>query len=150
MIEIERKFLVDECLFFNSKEYNTSKILIYPIYQSYITSFIRLRRICIDKIEYILTIKAPFGFKRIEFEKKISKKLYLKLIKYSKKFLLKMRYKVGMFYVDNINDLWIAEIELKHVNEEFYKPEWLKEEVTGKKEFYNYYLAEKEDDFLSW
>ena len=43
---------------------------------------------------------------------------------------------VDEFHEDN-KGLVIAEVEFSYVDEEFIKPEWLGEEVTGKPEYYN-------------
>ena len=45
-------------------------------------------------------------------------------------------YEVDVFH-DKNEGLIIAEIELSSENEQFEKPEWLGEEVTGKPEYYN-------------
>ncbi len=45
-------------------------------------------------------------------------------------------YEVDVFHGKN-DGLIIAEIELKSESEEFEKPDWLGEEVTGKAEYYN-------------
>ena len=42
----------------------------------------------------------------------------------------------------------IAEIELENENEEFEKPDWVGEEVTGETKFYNSILSEK--PFKNW
>ncbi len=46
------------------------------------------------------------------------------------------KYEVDVFHEKN-EGLIIAEIELTSENEEFEKPEWLGEEVTGRPEYYN-------------
>jgi Uncharacterized protein conserved in bacteria len=46
------------------------------------------------------------------------------------------KYEVDVFHGKN-NGLVIAEIELSDENEEFEKPEWIGEEVTGRPEYYN-------------
>jgi adenylate cyclase len=46
------------------------------------------------------------------------------------------KFEVDVFH-DKNEGLIIAEIELSSENEQFDKPEWLGEEVTGKPEYYN-------------
>jgi len=46
------------------------------------------------------------------------------------------KYEVDVFH-DRNEGLIIAEIELSSENEDFEKPEWLGEEVTGRPEYYN-------------
>jgi CYTH domain-containing protein len=46
------------------------------------------------------------------------------------------KYEVDVFHGKN-EGLIIAEIELSDENEEFDKPSWLGEEVTGRPEYYN-------------
>ncbi len=63
--------------------------------------------------------------------------------------IIKTRYLIPsgnhIFEVDVFHDrnegLVIAEIELESEDEPFEKPEWLGEEVTGQKEYYNSWLA---------
>jgi adenylate cyclase len=49
------------------------------------------------------------------------------------------KFEVDVFH-DKNEGLIIAEIELSSENEQFDKPEWLGEEVSGKPEYYNAYL----------
>jgi CYTH domain-containing protein len=51
----------------------------------------------------------------------------------------KHTWEVDVFH-DKNEGLVIAEIELKSEDESFEKPEWLGDEVTGKREYYNAYL----------
>lgn len=68
----------------------------------------------------------------------------------------KLRYFVQagkhVFEVDDFEGenkgLVLAEIELQEENEAFEKPGWLGEEVTGKIQYYNSYLAKK--PFRDW
>jgi CYTH domain-containing protein len=45
-------------------------------------------------------------------------------------------FEVDEFYGDN-SGLTLAEVELKDETESFIKPEWLGEEVTGDRRYYN-------------
>ena len=49
-------------------------------------------------------------------------------------------FEVDVFYGDN-EGLIIAEIELKHENEKFKKPNWIGKEVTGNIKYYNSQLS---------
>ena len=49
-------------------------------------------------------------------------------------------FEVDEFYGDN-EGLVMAEIELESIDQPFTKPEWLGEEVTGDKHYYNSYLS---------
>ena len=68
----------------------------------------------------------------------------------------KTRYKVvyenKVWEVDEFHEknkgLWIAEIELKHENESFKKPEWLLEEVTYDCRYINANLSK--NPFSQW
>ena len=51
-------------------------------------------------------------------------------------------YEVDEFYGEN-EGLTLAEIELSSENEEFIKPDWLGEEVTGDPKYYNSMLIKK-------
>ncbi len=52
-------------------------------------------------------------------------------------------FEVDVFHAEN-EGLIIAEIELSSEDEEFSKPEWLGEEVTGRPEYYNANLIKQE------
>lgn len=56
-------------------------------------------------------------------------------------------FEVDVFHGDN-EGLVIAEIELHDRNEDFLKPEWLGEEVTGDPRYYNSALSH--DPFKTW
>lgn len=51
------------------------------------------------------------------------------------------RWEVDVFSGKN-NGLIMAELELESENQEFPRPDWLLEEVSGKPEYYNSYLSE--------
>lgn len=142
-IEIERKFLV--CGPF--KQYAASAT---RIKQGYICSGrgrtvrVRLR----DEKSY-LTIKGPSldgGLSRYEFEKEITRDEALSLLALCEpgiidktRFLIpagRHVFEVDEFYGENAG-LVMAEIELASRDEAFERPEWLGEEVTGDRRYYN-------------
>lgn len=49
-------------------------------------------------------------------------------------------FEIDEFHGDN-EGLVIAEIELSHEDEDYVRPQWLGEEVTGDKRYYNSYLS---------
>ena len=59
----------------------------------------------------------------------------------------KLFFEVDEFYGDN-EGLVIAEVELENENEIVKKPDWLGEEVTGNKKYYNSQISIK--PFKSW
>ena len=56
-------------------------------------------------------------------------------------------FEVDEFYGDN-EGLVVAEVELSDENEEFSRPEWLGEEVTGDKKYYNSML--NKNPYKNW
>ena len=143
--EIERKFLV-------KSEYKSFAVNEYKIIQGYISSNPAVRiRIKNDKA--YITIKGKTnetGVSRYEFEKEI-------LVDEAKELMLlcedgkidKTRYNIQVgnhiFEVDEFHGenegLTIAEVELSSEDESYDIPEWLGEEVTGNKEYYNSYIS---------
>ena len=98
-----------------------------------------------------ITIKGSvIGLSRPEFEYEIPKADAEELLnQFSVSELIKVRYKilfknkiweVDEFLGDNLG-LIVAEIELKHENEQFEMPDWIANEVTGIKKYYNSILA---------
>lgn len=142
-LEIERKFLV-------KGEFN-----IVPVKQSNITQAYlsvdpdRTVRLRITEDEAHLTIKTSSGntgFTRKEWEIPIPLSTANELIEVCLPGrIIKTRYIVPYsdhnFEVDVFHGrhegLIIAEIELSEETEEFSKPDWLGEEVTGRPEYYN-------------
>ena len=49
-------------------------------------------------------------------------------------------FEVDEFHGDN-EGLLLAEVELKSENEKYIKPEWIGDEVTGNKKYYNSYIS---------
>ncbi len=146
--EIERKFLVlnDD---FKNEAVKSSEII-----QGYLSKDPeRSVRIRIKDDEAFLTIKGigkQNGAERFEYEKEINKQDASELLDLCLPSIIsKTRYYIPkgehIFEVDVFNKenkgLILCEIELKDINEKFEKPDWLGEEVTGKKEFYNSYIS---------
>jgi|AntDeeMinimDraft_5_1070356.scaffolds.fasta_scaffold00503_17 CYTH domain-containing protein len=156
MQEIERKFLVKNQDFQNEV---AEKI---EIEQGYLNldpnKTIRIR---IKNQKGVLTIKGKSsadGMQRFEWETAVDlgeAKALLNLCE-KKHILTKTRFiipfenhtwEVDVF--DGVNQgLLIAEIELSSRDEEFKKPDWCGEEVTGDKRYYNLQLAQK--PFKGW
>ena len=106
-----------------------------------------------------LTIKGPStdGISRFEWEKEISLQDARELFTLCRAGRIeKTRYlvrngrhtvEVDEFHGDN-EGLVFAEIELSHVNEEFLRPTFLGEEVTGNPRYYNAYISKH--PYLTW
>ncbi len=160
-LEIERKFLVVGE--FKSRSFSSTHIL-----QGYISSgggrTVRVR-ICNNK--GYLTIKGPSnvkGISRYEFETEIPLQDAQDLMLICEPGIIdKNRYlvqstdgrhtwEIDEFYGDN-EGLLLAEIELSSEDETFIKPDFVGQEVTGDRRFYNSHLRKKpyriwKDDFL--
>lgn len=150
MIEIERKFLVKSDAF---KEEATAS---YELTQAYLSSVPeRTVRVRIRDEKAFLTIKGKSsadGTSRFEWEKEIEVNEAKELILLAEPHpIKKTRYIIPsdkhQFEVDVFHGihkgLVLAEIELSEANEKFHQPDWLGEEVTGQKEYYNSYLKNK-------
>jgi len=151
--EIERKFLVR-----NSSWKDGLKGLLcrqgYLVKDEGLTVRVRI----IGELAY-LTIKGRTeGFSRDEFEYEISQddaRIMLATMS-ANRIVEKIRYKVeanGMiwdvdeFLGDNAG-LVMAEVELTDESQQVVLPDWIGEEVTGDRRYYNAYLAEF--PFLKW
>ncbi|MCE5331425.1 MAG: CYTH domain-containing protein [Bacteroidales bacterium] len=146
-IEIERKFLV-------TGEYKQLANKSYRIAQGYLSSAPgRTVRIRIKGEKGFITIKGnsnKSGLSRFEWEKEIDLSDARQLLLLCENGIIdKTRYEivfsnktfeVDEFHGDN-EGLTIAELELTSENELFKKPEWLGEEITGNKRYYNSYLS---------
>ena len=145
-IETERKFLVKD------DSYKKEAVKSYCIKQGYIahdggnTVRVRLR----DR-EGFITVKGPFkGLGRPEWEQLISEADAEALLQLCHGgFIDKTRHvipcgelfwEVDEFHGDN-EGLVMAEIELPSDDADFPRPDWLGEEVTGDKRYYNSYLT---------
>lgn len=151
--EIERKFLVRG----DFEPYATTS---YRIEQGYIVGTADLTvRVRIRDEEAFLTIKGRSdvaGLERDEWEWPISVDEARSLLRFSAGAIEKTRYiipyqghtfEVDRFYGAN-EGLVMAEVELSARDEEFARPEWLGEEVTGDVRYYNSQLLK--NPFTKW
>lgn len=153
-LEIERKFLVtgDFEKFAASQE---------EIIQGYLCSVPeRTVRIRVKGEKAFITIKGignSTGVSRYEWEKEIAVSEAKELLKLCEPGIIdKVRhyvhykghtFEVDVFRGDN-EGLVIAELELSEESESFEKPEWLGEEVTGDKRYYNALLSR--NPYINW
>ena len=155
MIEIERKFLV------TSEAYKVVSFKCTRIIQGYLnTDKERTVRVRLKGDIGFITVKGlstSNGLSRFEWEKEITKEEAEALLKIAEPGIIdKARYEIKVgnhifevdeFYGDN-EGLVIAEVELENENEIVKKPDWLGEEVTGNKKYYNSQISIK--PFKSW
>lgn len=134
----------------------------YRICQGYLSSVPeRTVRVRVKGDKGYITVKglsSENGMSRYEWEKEISSDEALDLLKLCEPGIIdKTRYIVEtvseadrkgtshVFEVDEFHGenegLVIAEIELSSEDEDFIRPQWLGEEVTGDKRYYNSYLS---------
>jgi adenylate cyclase len=152
--EIERKFLVKG----DFKRFATRQLRIKQGYLSSVSE--RTVRVRIKGDKGYLTIKGEAGdsgISRYEWEKEIPVTEAEELLALCEPGLIdKTRYlvpageftfEVDEFYGEN-EGLIIAEIELKSESDQFPKPEWLGEEVTGDLRYYNSVLIK--NPFTRW
>jgi adenylate cyclase len=155
MIEIERKFLV------TSNTFKTDAFSQNKIAQGYLSSVPeRTVRVRIKGDKGFITVKgisSDSGMSRFEWEKEIPVDEAENLLKLCEKGIIdKIRFNVKIgnhtFEVDEFHGenegLIIAEIELNSENEVFERPNWLGEEVTNDKRYYNSYLSNR--PFKNW
>ena len=155
MFEIERKFLI------TSEAFKTSAFKSTRIVQGFLnTDPERTVRIRIMGDQGFITVKGKSneaGTIRKEWEKEIEAKEAEVLLDLCEEGVIeKVRYeiKVGkhIFEVDEFfgknEGLIVAEVELASENENFKKPGWLGEEVTGQIKYYNSQLSKK--PFKTW
>lgn len=153
-VEIERKFLVKG----DFKRFADSQTRIIQGYLSSVPE--RVVRIRIKGDQGFITVKGiatESGTSRYEWEKEILVKDAHELLNLCEpgiidktRFLVKVDkhvFEVDEFYGEN-NGLIIAEIELKSEDEDFIRPDWLGEEVTGDDRYYNSSLVKK--PFSKW
>ena len=145
--EIERKFLVYKNRDFKSRAFSSSRIK-----QGYIAAKGATVRVRVRDDKGYLTIKAPSvggGLKRYEFEKEITLDEAEHLMLLCEPGLIdKTRYLVSSgkhtFEVDEFHGenegLIIAEVELGAEDEAYEKPDFIGQEVTGDRRFYNSHL----------
>ena len=153
-LEIERKFLV-------KGEYKPDAFKQIRITQGYLSSVPeRTVRVRIKGDRGFITVKGmgdAGGAARFEWEKEIPVEEIRALLKLAEPGVIdKTRYlvdcgahtfEVDEFYGDN-EGLVVAEVELSDENEEFSRPEWLGEEVTGDKKYYNSMLMK--NPYKNW
>ena len=152
MIEKERKFKV------KSNKFICLSHKVITIKQGYLSKGNNLTiRIRISDEKAYLCIKGPSsksGISRFEFEKEISLiegnkllKLCLPRIIFKKRYLIE--YKKQLLEIDVFEDflkgLILAEIELTSESQKVSLPDWVGEEVTGIKDFYNSQLSKLTD-----
>jgi len=155
MIEIERKFLI------TSNAFKTEAFSQNKIAQGYLSSVPeRTVRVRIKGDKGFITVKgisSDSGMSRFEWEKEIPVDEAENLLKLCEKGIIdKIRFNVKIgnhtFEVDEFHGenegLIIAEIELNSENEVFERPNWLGEEVTNDKRYYNSYLSNH--PFKNW
>ncbi len=146
-LEIERKFLVKG----DFKKFATQATRITQGYLSTVPG--RTVRVRVKGDKGYITVKgigSATGATRFEWEKEIPVPEVLQLLKLCEPGIIdKTRYivasgihtfEVDEFYGEN-EGLLLAEVELKSENEEFTRPGWLGEEVTGDARYYNSMLA---------
>ncbi|MDO1502043.1 CYTH domain-containing protein [Winogradskyella maritima] len=148
-VEIERKFLV------KSEAFKQDALTSYSIKQGFLNRDPeRTVRVRLKRGKGFLTIKGKStdgGLSRFEWETEINPKDAEALLQRCEKGIIyKTRYElksghhifeVDVFHGEN-EGLVVAEIELQSADEAFIKPEWLGEEVTGDKRYYNSYLSQ--------
>ena len=146
-MEIERKFLV--C----GDDFKRRARKSYRIKQGYICSGSgRTVRVRLRDEQAFLTIKGPSldgGLSRYEFEKEITADEAMHLFRLCEPGIIdKTRYlvdsgshtfEVDEFYGDN-EGLVMAEVELSSPDEAYEKPDFIADEVTGDKRYYNAHL----------
>ena len=142
-LEIERKFLV-------RGDYKSLSSSHSHIVQGYICSEKgRTVRVRLRDERGFLTIKGPSfngGLSRYEFEKEITHDEAMALLKLCEPGIIdKVRwlvpagthtFEVDEFFGDN-EGLVVAEVELREENEDYQHPDFLGEEVTGERKYYN-------------
>ena len=153
--EIERKFLVKD------GRYKDQSFAHSRIRQGYICSgHGRTVRVRIRDTRGYLTIKGPStngGLSRYEFEKEITLDEAEHLMQLCEpgviektRYLVKSgihTFEVDEFYGEN-EGLVMAEVELSSEDEPYEKPDFIGEEVTGDRRYYNSYL--RSNPFSLW
>ena len=154
-LEIERKFLV------RNDGYRHQAFSSSRIQQGYICSgHGRTVRVRIRYTRGYLTIKGPSnaaGLSRYEFEKEITLDEAEHLMELCEpgcidktRYLVKSgthTFEVDEFYGDN-EGLVIAEVELQSEDEPYEKPDFIGDEVTGDRRYYNAHLTKQ--PFKTW
>lgn len=152
--EIERKFLVKG----GFRDRATRSVAVMQGYLSSVPERNVRVRLCGDRA--YLTVKGSStdgGLSRFEWEKEILPEEARELMKLCEPGVIdKVRYyvpagrhvyEVDEFHGDN-EGLVIAEIELTSPGEEFIRPDWIGEEVTGDQRYYNSSLVK--NPYKNW
>ena len=152
--EIERKFFVKG----EFKKFAAKQTRITQGYLSSVPE--RTVRVRVKGDKGFITVKGvgnASGASRYEWEKEIPVAEVMELLKICEPGVIdKTRYnipagnftfEVDEFYGEN-QGLIVAEIELKSESDVFEKPEWLGEEVTGDKKYYNSMLMK--NPYTKW
>lgn len=148
--EIERKFLV------KNKDFIKESFKQDRIKQGFLSSVPeRTVRVRIIGEKGFLTVKGignHSGTTRFEWEKEISVNEAGQLFSLCEPGIIDKRryyvasgehtFEVDVFSLDN-EGLILAEVELKAENENFFKPAWLADEVTGQIRYYNSSLVKR-------
>lgn len=153
--EIERKFLL------LNDEYKAMAFKKERIVQGFLSSVpertVRVRSIGDQGFITVKGIGNSSGTTRFEWEKEISREEAEQLMPLCEPGIIdKIRYfvrvgdhiyEIDEFALDN-EGLVMAEVELKHEDDNFVKPEWLGSEVTGQTKYYNSSLVK--NPFCTW
>lgn len=150
--EIERKFLVK-----NKDFKELAKGVFYK--QGYLTLGENTVRVRIKGEKAVLTIKSKSkGITRSEFEYEIPIEDANEMLNNHclndiiEKYRYKIEYKGKLWEVDEFlgknKGLLLAEIELESEDEIFEKPDWVTEEVSHDKRYFNAYLSQ--NSFSTW
>lgn len=154
-LEIERKFLV------KGNDYRNEAYKYYDMVQGYIAHENgRSVRIRITNTESLITIKGPTdakGMSRYEWNHTIDKRDAVELMELCQGSKIEKRrylihsgphvFEIDEFHGEN-EGLVIAEVELTSENEVFQKPDFIGDEVTGDKRYYNAHLTR--DPYKNW
>ena len=155
MLEIERKYMAKNTTFL------TESKISYQIKQGYLNSAPeRTVRVRTKNEKGYITIKGKSnesGTTRFEWEKEIPFNEAVELLKLCEDYIIeKTRYivdfqektfEIDVFEGDN-KGLIIVEVELNNDNETIELPDWLGEEITGDKRYYNSYISNH--PYVSW
>ncbi len=139
--EIERKFLVDKRKFHALKYLSVEKII-----QGYLAHNPTVRVRLTDNGGFLTVKSSTKGITRQEFEYEIPIEDAEQLLKLCgrdvlKKYRRKVEYRGHIWEIDFFAGrhagLILAEVELKSADERVELPEWITQEVSGDKRYYN-------------
>jgi CYTH domain-containing protein len=146
MIEIERKFRIDETLFLDT--YHPLRVS-EEITQGYLNQdphrTVRVRLVGDRGYITVKGISTDDGLSRFEWEKPITEYDARMLLQLCEGVIAKTRYmvliegkvwEIDAFHDDN-QGLIVAEVELESVDEPIKLPAWITKEVTGDPKYYN-------------